>query len=87
MSDVQASALTQGAQLTAASAKTLTVLTTEAPTDATKGILTGIAIDANGDTTPEAQVAVAAYMNPALVTSNGRIHIIAGVLNPTPAAN
>lgn len=82
MSNVEASSLTQGATLTAASGATLTVLTTEAPTDVNRGILTGVAIDANGDTTPEAQVAVAAFMSPSLVTSNGRIHVIAGVLNP-----
>ncbi len=74
--------LTAGASFTSASGAKLTVLTTGAPTDPAKGILTGIAIDSNGDTTPEAQVAVPSTASPSLVTSNGQIHVIAGVLLP-----
>ncbi len=82
MSDVGPADLTDLATFTAASGATLTVLTTQAPTDPAKGILTGIAIDSNGDTTPEAQVAVPSTASSALVTSNGQIHVIAGVLLP-----
>lgn len=79
---VDATELTQGAQFTAASGAKLTVLTTAAPTKPEQGILTGIAIDSNGDTTPEAQVAVTSSMSASLVATNGQIHVIAGVLTP-----
>jgi len=82
LSEVLSTSLTQGAQFTAASGATLTVLSTEAPTDPAKGILTGIVIDSNGDTTPEAQVAVPASASSSLVTANGRVHVIAGLLSP-----
>ncbi|MFY0606704.1 MAG: fasciclin domain-containing protein [Cyclobacteriaceae bacterium] len=82
LSDVGPADLTAGASFTSASGAPLTVLTTDAPTDPAKGILTGIAIDSNGDTTPEAQVAVPSTASDALVTSNGQIHVIAGVLTP-----
>lgn len=59
---------------------TLTVLTLNAPTDPDKGITTGIAIDSTGDATPEAQVAV----GDAFEGSNGRLHVIAGILKPAP---
>lgn len=82
LSEVLSSNMTQGAQFSAASGATLTVLSTEAPTDPSKGILTGIVIDSNGDTTPEAQVAVPASASSSLVTANGRVHVIAGILTP-----
>ncbi|MEP0368138.1 MAG: fasciclin domain-containing protein [Cyclobacteriaceae bacterium] len=74
--------LTTGATFTAASGATLTVLTTEAPTNVDKGILTGIAIDSNGDTTAEAQVAVPSTASDALVQPNGQVHVIAGLMTP-----
>ena len=63
----------------------LTVLATNAPIDQEAGILTGIVLDSNGDTTPNAQIAVldvlaATGANPA---QNGIINVIAGVLSPT----
>lgn len=82
LSDVGPADLTAGETFTSALGATLTVLTAEAPTNPELGILTGIAIDSNGDTTPEAQVAVPSTASPALVTSNGQIHVIAGVLLP-----
>lgn len=81
-SAVGAADLTAGASFVAASGATLTVLSTTAPTDPAKGILTGIVIDSNGDTTPEAQVAVPSSASDALVSPNGQIHIIAGLLLP-----
>jgi transforming growth factor-beta-induced protein len=69
---------------TATTTKKLTVLTTNAPTNPGAGITTGIALDSNGDTTPNAQIAVldvltATGANPA---QNGVINVIAGVLSP-----
>lgn len=69
---------------TQTTAKKLTVLATNAPTDPEKGIMTGIALDANGDISPEAQIAVldvltATGANPA---QNGIINVIAGFLSP-----
>lgn len=61
-----------------ASRNTLTVLSTTAPST-----VTGIVLDSNGDTTPEAQVVA-----PGLVFSNGQVHVIAGVLvPPQPPSN
>ncbi len=82
LDEVGPALLVQGKTMTTALGATLTVLTAEAPTDPARGILTGIAIDSNGDTTPEAQVAVPSSASPSLVTSNGQIHVIAGVLLP-----
>ncbi|HYG01100.1 MAG TPA: fasciclin domain-containing protein [Chryseosolibacter sp.] len=69
---------------TATSTRKLTVLATNAPPDQANGIMTGIVIDSNGDTTPEAQIAVldvltATGANPA---QNGIINVIAGFLSP-----
>lgn len=62
---------------------TLTVLSTSAPTTP-PNINTGIVLDANGDTTPEAQIAVLDVLTATGATpaGNGYINVIAGVLNP-----
>jgi len=75
---VTAANITAPSVLTALSGGTLTVLTLDAPTNPEAGILTGIAIDSSGDTTPEAQVAV----GDAFAASNGVLHVIAGILTP-----
>ncbi len=70
--------VTAGATYPTLAGGTITVLSTTAPTDEANGILTGIVLDSNGDTTPEAQVAV----GDAFIASNGVLHAIAGVLVP-----
>lgn len=79
-----AAKFTVGQQITTMAGNKITVLTKDAPTNPDQGILTGIALDSNGDTTPEAQIAVldaltAAGASPA---NNGYIDVIAGVLAP-----
>ncbi len=69
---------TVGQQLSTLAGGTITVLTLDAPTDPDNGILTGIALDSNGDTTAEGQVAVGDAFN----ASNGVLHVLAGILVP-----
>lgn len=71
-------AMNQGTQITTLAQLTLTVLATDAPTNPSAGITSGIVIDSNGDTTPEAQIAV----ENAGVAGNGVVHALAGVLSP-----
>lgn len=84
---VEAANLTLGDEFTSASGAKITVVKIDADKDPAKGINTGIVIDADDFTnTNRAQVAVPASALPSsLITSNGRIHIIAGLLIP-PAA-
>ncbi len=73
-----ADSISAGATYTTLAGGTITVLTTSAPTDEPNGILTGIALDSNGDTDAEAQVAV----GDAFEANNGVLHALAGVLVP-----
>jgi uncharacterized surface protein with fasciclin (FAS1) repeats len=88
LSKVVVADMTLGKTFAAASGATITVVKTDAPTDPAKGILTGIVLDADDFTnTNRAQVAVPSSASTSLVTSNGQIHIIAGLLiPPAPAA-
>lgn len=62
----------------------LTVLSTTADPNPAQGITTGIVLDSNGDTTPEAQIAILDLLGTlgATPANNGYINPIAGVLNP-----
>jgi transforming growth factor-beta-induced protein len=65
-------------QLTTYADRILTILATDAPTNPGAGITSGVVIDSNGDTTPEAQIA----LEDAGFAGNGTVHALAGVLNP-----
>lgn len=77
LQDVAPADLTNGATFTSAANATLTTIVADPV------VGTGIFLESNGDATPDAEVA----LPDAAINSNGRVHVIAGVLvPPTPGS-